>query len=120
MVISPFQTPFLLGFEGLEEMLYRVAKGADSFPPYNVEQISAELLRMTFAVAGYKEEELEVLLKAAAVRYLNQQMVAGMIRREHTVFQHADAAELTGEYVCMEMIGKMQRDKIGENNVQDN
>ena len=60
-MISPFQNPFLLGFEGLEEMLYRVAKGADSFPPYNVEQISPELLRMTFAVAGYKEEELEVM-----------------------------------------------------------
>ena len=58
-MISPFQNPFLLGFEGLEEMLYRVAKGADSFPPYNVEQISPEYLQMTFAVAGYKE--LEVL-----------------------------------------------------------
>ena len=60
-MVSPFQNPFLLGFEGLEEMLLRAAKGADSFPPYNVEQLSSEYLQMTFAVAGYKEEELEVL-----------------------------------------------------------
>ena len=58
-MISPFQNPFLLGFDGLEDLLFRVAKGADSFPPYNVEQISSELLRVTFAVAGYSEEELE-------------------------------------------------------------
>ena len=60
-MMSPFQNPFLLGFEGLEEMLYQVAKGADSFPPYNVEQISPALLQMTFAVAGYQESELEVM-----------------------------------------------------------
>ena len=59
--LSPFNNPFLLGFDELEQILCRVAKGADSFPPYNVEQISPELLRMTFAVAGYKEEELEVM-----------------------------------------------------------
>ena len=70
-MLSPFQNPFMLGFEGLEEMLYRVAKGTDSFPPYNVEQISSELLRMTFAVAGYKEEELEVMQEG------NQLMIRG-------------------------------------------
>jgi len=68
------------------------------------------------AISG---EELEPLLKATAARYLNQQMAAGTIRREHTVFLQGDAAELTGEYVCMELIGKMQRDKIGENDAQD-
>ncbi len=70
-MMSPFQNPFMLGFEGLEEMLFRVAKGADSFPPYNVEQVSPEQLQMTFAVAGYKEEELEVLQEG------NQLMIRG-------------------------------------------
>jgi len=60
-MISPFQNPFLLGFEGLEEMLFRVAKGADSFPPYNVEILSEETLQITLAVAGYGEQDLEVL-----------------------------------------------------------
>lgn len=60
-MISPFQNPFLLGFEGLEEMLFQVAKGADSFPPYNVEQLNEEKLQITLAVAGYNESDLEVL-----------------------------------------------------------
>ena len=59
-MISPFQNPFLLGFEGLEEMLFQVAKGADSFPPYNVELINEEKLKITLAVAGYNDSDLEV------------------------------------------------------------
>ncbi len=59
-MMSPFQNPFLLGFEGLEEMLFQVAKGADSFPPYNVELLSEEKLQITLAVAGYNESDLEV------------------------------------------------------------
>ena len=59
-MISPFQNPFMLGFDGLEDLLFRVAKGADSFPPYNVEQLNESLLRMSLAVAGYKEEDLDI------------------------------------------------------------
>lgn len=59
-MISPFQNPFMLGFDGLEDLLFRVSKGADSFPPYNVEQVDESLLRMSLAVAGYTEEDLDV------------------------------------------------------------
>ena len=59
-MISPFQNPFLLGFDGLEDLLFRVAKGADSFPPYNVEQLDESSLRMSLAVAGYQEEDLDI------------------------------------------------------------
>lgn len=59
-MISPFQNPFLLGFDGLEDLLFRVAKGADSFPPYNVEQLDESSLRMSLAVAGYHEEDLDI------------------------------------------------------------
>ena len=58
--MNPFQNPFMLGFDDLEDLLFRVSKGADSFPPYNVEQIDEELLRMSLAVAGYSEEDLDV------------------------------------------------------------
>lgn len=58
--MNPFQNPFMLGFDDLEDLLFRVSKGADSFPPYNVEQIDDELLRMSLAVAGYSEEDLDV------------------------------------------------------------
>lgn len=59
-MMSPFQNPFMLGFDDLEDLLFRVSKGADSFPPYNVEQIDEDLLRMSLAVAGYSEDDLDV------------------------------------------------------------
>lgn len=58
--LTPFNNPFLVGFDELEQLLLRVAKGADSFPPYNVEQLNASTFQITMAVAGYSEEDLEL------------------------------------------------------------
>ena len=58
--LTPFNNPFLVGFDELEQLLLRVAKGADSFPPYNVEQLDASTFQITMAVAGYSEEDLEL------------------------------------------------------------
>ena len=58
--LTPFNNPFLVGFNELEQLLCRVAKGADSFPPYNVEQLSPTSFQITMAVAGYAEENLEI------------------------------------------------------------
>jgi len=56
-----FNSPFLLGFEHLERLLERTAKNAaDGYPPYNIEQPEEEQLRITLAVAGFSEEELDV------------------------------------------------------------
>ncbi len=35
--ILPFNSPFLLGFDEMERLIERLAKGADGYPPYNVE-----------------------------------------------------------------------------------
>lgn len=59
--MTPFQNPFMLGFDGLEDLLFRVSKGADSFPPYNVEQVDEDSLRMSLAVAGYGEDDLDIV-----------------------------------------------------------
>ncbi len=65
--ITPFASPLLLGFDAMEKTLERIAKGNDGYPPYNIERIRAdgvsgspERLRITLAVAGFSEEELEV------------------------------------------------------------
>ncbi len=60
---NAFNNPFMLGFDEFEDMLLRISKGAENFPPYNIEQLDASHLRITLAVAGYKEEELEVSLE---------------------------------------------------------
>jgi len=62
--LSLFNSPLLLGFDQFERALDRVTKAtADGYPPYNVEQIGDESLRLTLAVAGFKPEELSVQIE---------------------------------------------------------
>ena len=63
--MTPFSSPLLLGFDSMEKTLERLAKSGDSYPPYNIERLrgtegSAERLRITLAVAGFAEDDLEV------------------------------------------------------------
>ncbi len=59
-----FNSPFLLGFERLEQLLERTAKsGVDGYPPYNIEQSDEDRLRITLAVAGFSREELNVTVE---------------------------------------------------------
>ncbi|MFP3942923.1 MAG: Hsp20 family protein [Alphaproteobacteria bacterium] len=61
---SYFNSPFLLGFDEIERMLDRIAKsGNDSYPPYNIEQLDSQSLRITLAVAGFAADELEVTVE---------------------------------------------------------
>ena len=62
--IPIFNSPLLLGFEHFEQMLDRVSKSsADGYPPYNIEQLGAEELRITLAVAGFTMDNLEVTIE---------------------------------------------------------
>ena len=59
--LSVFDSPFLLGFDHFERVLDRVSKSsAEGYPPYNIEQISDEELRITLAVAGFSMDDLDV------------------------------------------------------------
>lgn len=59
-----FSSPFLLGFDAFEEALDRIAKSAgDGYPPYNVESLGPDRLRITIAVAGFEESELSVTVE---------------------------------------------------------
>jgi HSP20 family molecular chaperone IbpA len=65
--MPPFSSPLLLGFDAMEKTIERLAKsGGDSYPPYNIERVHAsdgdsERLRITLAVAGFRDEDLEVM-----------------------------------------------------------
>ena len=67
--MTTLSNPLLLGFEGIERLIDRAAKGGgDGYPPYNIERVaedgeSSELLRITLAVAGFTRDELEVTLE---------------------------------------------------------
>ena len=59
--LSLFNNPLLLGFDHFERVLDRVAKmPAEGYPPYNIEQIGEDRLRIMLAVAGFAEGELAI------------------------------------------------------------
>ena len=58
---SAFDSPLLLGFDRFEEILDRASKaGSEGYPPYNIEQIGENHLRITLAVAGFSMDDLSV------------------------------------------------------------
>lgn len=62
---SLLNSPLLLGFDEIERVLDRVAKGSgDGYPPYNIERIvngeAGDTLRITLAVAGFTSDQLDV------------------------------------------------------------
>lgn len=62
--MSPFNHPFLVGFDQFERAVDRVSRSSsDGFPPYNIEQIGDDRLRITLAVAGFEQEELVVTVE---------------------------------------------------------
>ncbi len=66
--LPSLSSPFLLGFDEIERVLDRVAKGADGYPPYNIERLardaqSPERLRITLAVAGFTRDQLDVTIE---------------------------------------------------------
>jgi HSP20 family molecular chaperone IbpA len=79
--MPPFSSPLLLGFDAMEKTIERLAKNGDSYPPYNIERLcrpdgEADRLRITLAVAGFCEEDLEVTTEE------NQLVVRGRQRDE--------------------------------------
>ena len=62
--LSLFNSPLLLGFDHFERALDRVSKvSADGYPPYNVEQLGENALRITLAVAGFQMNDLSITVE---------------------------------------------------------
>src|ERR1700759_3927527 len=66
--VPSLSSPFLLGFDEIERVLDRVVKGADGYPPYNIERCERsnnqpERLRITLAVAGFTRDQLDVTVE---------------------------------------------------------
>ena len=104
--LSLFNSPLLLGFDQFERALDRVSKAtSDGYPPYNVEQVSENELRITLAVAGFTMDELAVQVEdnQLVIRgkqaedngrvYLHRGIAARQFQRS---FVLADAIEVAG------------------------
>jgi HSP20 family molecular chaperone IbpA len=103
--LSMFNSPLLLGFDQLERTLDRLAKNAEGYPPYNIEKIGDNGLRITLAVAGFTLEDLviELVENQLTIRgkqtdesdriYLHRGIAARQFQR---AFMLADGIEVTG------------------------
>jgi HSP20 family molecular chaperone IbpA len=62
--LSLFNSPLLLGFDHFERALDRVSKiSSDGYPPYNIEQLGENALRITLAVAGFLMSDLAITVE---------------------------------------------------------
>lgn len=108
--VPSLSSPFLIGFDQIERALDRVAKGADGYPPYNIERLAPdeknpERLRITLAVAGFTLDQLEVTVEEnelairgrqqedKARQYLHRGIAARQFQRS---FVLAEGLEVTG------------------------
>ena len=103
--VSMFNSPLLLGFDQLERTLDRLAKGAEGYPPYNIERIGENGLRIVLAVAGFTSDDLviELVESQLSVRgkqtddsdrvFLHRGIAARQFQR---AFMLADGIEVVG------------------------
>jgi len=103
--LSLFNSPLLLGFEHFEQAIDRISKTADGYPPYNVEQLGDNRLRITLAVAGFTDTDLSVRIedRQLVIRgkqaddqsrvYLHRGIAARQFQRS---FVLAEGIEITG------------------------
>ena len=86
--LSLFNSPLLLGFDQFERTLDRISKaGSEGYPPYNIEQVSEDNLRITLAVAGFGLDDLEIQTED------NQLTIRGkQVDDESRVFLHRGIA----------------------------
>lgn len=77
--MAGFSSPLMLGFDEIERVLDRVAKSAnDGYPPYNIERLRSaegevETLRITLAVAGFGENDLDIEIEKSQLTIRGQQ-----------------------------------------------
>ena len=87
--VSLFNSPLLLGFDQIERSLDRISKSAsDGYPPYNIERLASDRLRITLAVAGFTAADLAVRVEG------NNLVVSGAQSEEEAerVFLHRGIA----------------------------
>ncbi|HEY9454687.1 MAG TPA: Hsp20 family protein [Bradyrhizobium sp.] len=108
--VPSLSSPFLLGFDEIERVLDRVTKGADGYPPYNIERLAGdgqnpERLRIALAVAGFTRDQLDVTIEESQLvirgrqqddksrHYLHRGIAARQFQR---AFVLADGMEVLG------------------------
>ena len=65
--------PFLLGFERLDRLMERSGQN-DGYPPYNIEHVSENNFRISLAVAGFSDNDLDITLSNGELMIIGAQI----------------------------------------------
>src|SRR5262244_1805867 len=120
--LSLFNSPLLLGFDHFERALDRVSKvSADGYPPYNVEQLGENALRITLAVAGFRMDDLSITVEDSqlVVRgkqtddahrvYLHRGIAARQFQRSFVLAEGIEVKTLISITGCCTLIWSVPR-----------
>ena len=122
--LSPLSSPLLLGFDEIERVLDRVTKSTtDGYPPYNIERLAKEQnaperLRITLAVAGFKREQIDIVLEENQLiikgrqvedkerHYLHRGIAARQFQRTFLLVDGMEVlgAELSHGLLCVDLV----------------
>ena len=76
--MSIFNSPFLLGFDQLEQVFDHVSKNAgEGYPPYNIEQVADTTIRISLAVAGFFKKDLSITVEGSQLIVRGKQQDEG-------------------------------------------
>ena len=88
-----FDSPFLLGFEHTRNLIERAAKAAaESYPPYNVEDLGDGRLRISLAVAGFSPDQLQVTVEDRQLIVIGKRDGGGTGKSEEAFLHRGIAA----------------------------
>ena len=107
--LSIFDSPLFLGFDQFEKTVDRMRKSEGAgYPPYNIEQVGTNDLRITLAVAGFTMDDLDIEVEKNQLTirgkqaedtervYLHHGIAARAFQRS---FLLADGIEVSGAYL---------------------
>lgn len=107
--LSVFDSPLLLGFDHFEKTIDRMRKSAsEAYPPYNIEQVGENGLRISLAVAGFTMDDLDIEVEKNQLNvrgrqqddaekvYLHRGIAARQFQRSYVL---ADGIEVLGAFL---------------------
>lgn len=130
--ITGFTNPMMLGFDELERVLERATKsGNDGYPPYNIERLhldepqKGDVLRITLAVAGFRDDELDISIEENQLTirgkqvddkervYLHRGIAARQFQKSFVLAEgiEVSGAELSNGLLSVDMI-RLQPERI--------
>jgi molecular chaperone IbpA len=94
-----------IGFDRMASLLDSMARDSKpSFPPYNIELVDENQYRITMAVAGFTEDELEITSEQNSLVITGRQSTGGSEREPHYLYQGIAARNFERKFQLAEHV----------------